>query len=72
MSIGGFIFLKNQTVKEYTNQVFEYEFENWNTRKVLIPLSMTNVTNIKYKKTGDNTEYNISADQLGTYLKQKR
>ena len=60
LSIGGYIYLNNKTIVDYNNQVFEYQFSGWNTRKVLLPDSMTGIVDIKYTVFGDSTEYSVS------------
>lgn len=72
LSIGGYIYLKNQTVKEYKNQIFEYKFSKWNTRKVLLPESMTDIINIKYKLIGDNKEYSVANSELVAFQGEDR
>ena len=72
LSTGGYIFLENQTVREYNNQVFEYKFSRWNTRKVLLPESMPNIKNIKYKLIGDSTEYTVENSELATFKGSQR
>lgn len=72
LSIGGYIYLKNQTVKEYKNQIFEYKFSKWNTRKVLLPESMNDIINIKYKLIGDNKEYSVANSELVAFQGEDR
>ena len=64
LSISGYIYLQDKTVKEYNDQIFEYKFSNWNTRKVLLPDSMTGIKNIKYKLFGDSTVYDVDNSKL--------
>ena len=72
LSIGGYIYLDKATLIEYTNQVFEYNFSNWNTRKVLIPEGITDVVDIKYTLFGDPTVYNLNPNDLADFGGAKR
>ena len=72
LSTSGYIYLNNQTIVEYKDQVFEYEFSGWNTRKVLLPDSMEGIINIRYTVFGDPTEHSITVDQLADYQGDKR
>ena len=72
LSIGGYIYLDKATLIEYTNQVFEYNFSNWNTRKVLIPEGITDVVDIKYTLFGDPTVYNLDPNDLADFGGAKR
>ena len=67
LSIGGYIYLDKSTLIDYTDQVFEYNFLNWNTRKVLLPYDMTDIIDIKYTLIGDNKEYSININQLAPF-----
>lgn len=72
LSIGGYIYLKNKTIVDYKNQIFEYKFSNWNTRKVLLPYGMTGITNIKYKLFGDSKEYDVDDSKIAIFQNEKR
>ncbi|MDV4149266.1 DUF5011 domain-containing protein [Clostridium sp. AL.422] len=72
LSMGGYIYLDKATLIEYTDQVFEYSFSNWKTRKVLLPYGINDVVDIKYTLIGDTTEYSMTIDQLSDFGGENR